>query len=82
MDTVGVKRVKVVGANDKHLITAVFSVEVFPEISFHRQVIYFPPDWDITYSSKHWSTEETNYTVCKEHHLTPHVGGCSKYIGG
>ena len=69
MDTVCEKRVEVVGANDNHLITAVFSVEVFPEISFHRQVIYFPPDWDITHSSKHWSSEETNYTVCKEHHL-------------
>ena len=60
MDTVCEKRVE---ANDNHLITAVFSVEVFPEISFHRQVIYFPPDWDITHPSKHWSTEET------EHHL-------------
>lgn len=70
MDRCGVKRVEIIGANDKRQITAIFCGTIMGDF-LPFQVIYqgktarshpkyqFPGDWDITHSPKHWSTEET-----------------------
>jgi len=70
MEQRGMKRVKMVGQNDKHQITAVFCGTLQGDF-LSLQVIYkgktarchphyeFPPGWHITYSPNHWSTELT-----------------------
>ena len=70
MEQRGTKRVDLVGAGDKRLITAVFSGSLVADF-LSIQVIYagktsrchprynFPPDWDITHSPKRWSNEAT-----------------------
>ena len=70
MEQRGVKRVEVVGQNDKHLITALFCGSLQGNFLL-LQLIYkgitsrchphydFPPGWHITHSSNHWSTETT-----------------------
>lgn len=70
MEQRGTKRVDVVGAGDKRLITAVFCGSLVGDFLL-IQVIYrgktawchpryeFPPDWDITHSPNCWSNEAT-----------------------
>lgn len=70
MEQVGSKRVEISGVNDKRQITAIFCGSLAGDF-LPIQLIYqgktarchpkftFPPDWDITHSPKHWSTEET-----------------------
>ena len=70
MDAEGSKWVEVAGVNDKRLISAVFCRSLAGDFQ-PVQVIYqgktnlchpryqFPPDWGITHSLKHWSSEET-----------------------
>ena len=64
MEKQGTKRVDLIGAGDKRLITAVFCGSLVGDF-LPVQVIYagktarchprykFPPDWDITHSPKH-----------------------------
>ena len=66
----GATRIELVGLNDKRQITYVFCGNILGAF-LPIQVIYqgktnrchphfeFPPQWDITHSPKHWSTEET-----------------------
>lgn len=70
MEKRGVKRVEVVGQNDKRLITALFCGSLQGDF-LPLQLIYkgktsrchphhdFPPGWHITHSPNHWSTETT-----------------------
>ena len=70
MEQRGMKRVKMVGQNDKHQITAVFCGTLQGDF-LPLQVIYkgktacchphyeFPPGWHITHSPNHWSTKLT-----------------------
>ena len=70
MEKKGVKRVKMVGQNDKRQITAVFCGSLQGDF-LPVQVIYkgkttrchphfeFPPGWHVTHSPNHWSTETT-----------------------
>ena len=70
MDKQGSKRIEIAGRDDKRLITAIFCGSAVGEF-LPVQVIYkgktkrchprfqFPPDWHITHSPQHWSTEET-----------------------
>ena len=70
MEQQGTKRVELIGANDKRLITAVFCGSLVGDF-LPLQVIYagkterchpryeFPTEWDITHSPKHWSNEST-----------------------
>ena len=77
MDRQGAKRVEVSGVNDKRMITAVFCGSLTGDF-LPLQLIYkgktnrchprfqFPPDWHITQSPKHWSTEQTMVEYIKE----------------
>ena len=70
MDRQGCNRVEVTEVTDKRLITALFCGSLTGDF-LPVQVIYqgktnrchpkfsFPPDWNITHSPKHWSTEQT-----------------------
>ena len=70
MEQKGVKRVEVVGQNDKHLITAIFCGSLQGDF-LPVQLIYkgktnrchphyeFPAGWHITHSLNYWSTEIT-----------------------
>ena len=70
MEQQGSKRVEIIGANDKRMITAVFCGSLAGNF-LPLQIIYggkterchprfqFPDDWDITHSPKHWSNEST-----------------------
>ena len=70
MEQQGSKRVEIIGANDKRMITAVFCGSLAANF-LPLQIIYggkterchprfqFPDDWDITHSPKHWSNEST-----------------------
>ena len=70
MEKRGVKRVEMVGQNDKRQITAVFCGSLQGDF-LPVQVIYkgkttrchphfeFPPGWHVTHSPNHWSTETT-----------------------
>jgi hypothetical protein len=70
MDKQGVKQVEIGGSGDKRLITAIFCGSIVGDV-LPIQVFYkgktarchprfkFPPKWDITHSSKHWSNEPT-----------------------
>ena len=71
MEKVGVKRVEIVGANDKRQITAVFAGTMSGEF-LPPQLIYqgktpkclppldsIPSDWDITFTENHWANETT-----------------------
>lgn len=85
MDQQGVKRVEVCGANDKRLITAVFCGSLVGDF-LPIQVIYqgktarchphyeFPPEWDITHSPKHWSTETTMIQYIQKI-IIPYING-------
>ena len=77
MEKCGEKRVEMVGINDKRQITAIFCGSVLGDF-LPIQLIYkgkttrchprfqFPPDWHITHSPNHWSTEVTmlQYIEC------------------
>ena len=77
MDRQGAKRVEVSGVNDKRMITAVFCGSLTGDF-LPLQLIYkgktnrchprfqFPPDWHITQSPKHWSTEQTMVEYIEE----------------
>ena len=66
----GSKRVKIIGIDDKSLITAVFSGTLAGDF-LPPQLIYqgkttkclpsvdFPQDWHVTYSENHWANEAT-----------------------
>ena len=83
MDRRGVKRVEMIGANDKRQITAIFCGTLTGDF-LPVQVIYkgktsrchprfaFPPEWHITHSPKHWSTELTMVQYV-EHIIVPYV---------
>lgn len=83
MEQRGVKRVEMVGQNDKRLITAVFCGSIQGDF-LPVQVIYkgktvrchphfeFPPGWHITHSPNHWSTETTVLQYI-EHIIEPYV---------
>ena len=70
MDEQGATRVELAGLNDKRQITAVFCGNILCAF-LPIQIIYqgktnichlhfeFPSQWDVTYSPKYWSTEET-----------------------
>lgn len=70
MEKRGADRVEVAGVNDKRQITAVFCGSLIGEF-LPIQLIYtgktmrchphfqFPPDWNVTHSPRHWSTENT-----------------------
>ena len=70
MEQRGVKIVEMVGQNDKRQITAVFCGSLQGDF-LPMQVIYkgkttrshphfeFPPEWHVTHSPNHWSTETT-----------------------
>lgn len=70
MERCGVKRVDMLGINDKRQITAVFCGSLTGDF-LPVQLIYagktprchpkfnFPPGWDITHAPKHWSNEDT-----------------------
>lgn len=74
MDREGTRRVEMVGAKDKHQITALFCCTLQGDF-LPMQLIYkektsrchpkfkFPPGWHITHAPKHWSTERDNGTV-------------------
>ena len=67
---------EIAGALDKRLITAVFCGSLLGDF-LPLQIIYqettdhchphfqFPPDWDITHSQKHWSTEDVTVRYIK-----------------
>ena len=77
MDRQGAKRVEVSGVNDKRMIIAVFCGSLTGDF-LPLQLIYkgktnrchprfqFPPDWHITQSPKHWSTEQTMVEYIEE----------------
>ena len=77
MEKQGTKRVDIAGANDKRQTTAVLCGSLVGDF-LPIQVIYqgktprchpkyqFPPDWNITHSSKHWSNEETMIQYVEE----------------
>ena len=83
MEQRGVKRVEVVGQNDKRLITAVFCGSLQGDF-LPLQLIYkgktsrchphyeFPSGWHITQSPNHWSTETTMVQYI-EHIIEPYV---------
>ena len=66
----GSKRVEITGKDDKRQLTAVFAGTISGEF-LPSQLIYqgkttrclphfdFPAGWHLTYSSNHWSNEET-----------------------
>lgn len=70
MEKAGSKRVEIVANDDKRQITAVLAGSLTGEF-LPPQLVYkgttprclptvdFPPDWDITYSTNHWSNEKT-----------------------
>ena len=70
IEKAGSKRVEIVANDDKHQITAVLAGSLTGEF-LPPQLIYkgttprclptvdFPPDWDITYSTNHWSNEKS-----------------------
>ena len=82
MEERGVKRVEMVGVNDKRQITAVFCGSLTGDF-LPVQVIYkgktprchphftFPPGWHITHSPRHWSTEQTMVEYV-EHIIVPY----------
>lgn len=83
MEQRGIKRVEMVGQNDKRRITAVFCGSIQGDF-LPVQVIYkgktmrchphfeFPPGWHVTHSPKHWSTETTMLQYI-EHIIEPYV---------
>ena len=83
MHQCGVKRVKIIGANNKRQITAIFCGTILGDF-FPFQLIYlgktarshpkyhFPRDWDINQSPKHWSTENTMVAYI-ENIIVPYV---------
>ena len=83
MDKRGVKRVEIIGANDKRQITAIFCGTIMGDF-LPIQLIYqgktarshpkyqFPCDWDINHSPKHWSTEDTMIAYI-ENIIVPYV---------
>ena len=83
MDQQGVKRVEVIGMNDKRQITAVFCASMVGDF-LPIQLIYagktnrchpqfqFPSDWHITHAPKHWSNEETMLQYI-DHIIVPYV---------
>ena len=83
MDRQGAKRVEMIGANDKRQITAVLCGTLMGDF-LPVQVIYkgkssrchprfeFPPEWHITHSPKHWSTELTMVQYV-DHIIVPYV---------
>ena len=83
MEQKGIKRVEVVGQNDKRLITAIFCGSIQGDF-LPIQLIYkgktvrchpcyeFPPGWHITHLPNHWSTETTMLQYI-EHIVEPYV---------
>ena len=83
MEQKGVKRVEVVGQNDKCLITAIFCGSLQGDF-LPVQLIYkgktnrchpqyeFPAGWHITHSPNHWSMEIT-MIQCIENIIEPYV---------
>lgn len=90
MDQQGVKRVEIGGAGDKQLIIAVFCGSLVGDF-LPVQVIYqgktawchpqseFPPEWDVTYSLKHWSNKATMVHYV-EKIIIPYVNGVRESI--
>lgn len=70
MEKEGAQRVEIVGKDDKHQITAVLAGSLTgdflpPQLVYQGMTkrcistVNFPQDWDITFSSNHWSNENT-----------------------
>ena len=91
MEERGVKRVEMVGVNDKRQITAVFCGSLTGDF-LPVQVIYkgktprchphftFPPGWHITHSPRHWSTEQTMVEYV-EHIVVPYIDKVRESFG-
>lgn len=91
MDKRGSKRVEIKGVNDKRQITAVFCGSLTGDF-LPIQLIYkgktkrchpkfkFPPDWHVTHSPKHWSTEETMVQYIEEI-IVPYVEQQREMVG-
>ena len=91
MDRQGCNRVEVTGVTDKRLITALFCGSLTGDF-LPVQVIYqektnrchpkfrFPPDWNITHSPKHWSTEQTMIEYIHEI-IIPYVKAQRELLG-
>ena len=91
MERQGEKRVEMVDINDKQQITAVFCGTMLGEF-LPVQLIYqgktnrchpkfsFPPDWHITHSPNHWSTECTMLDYIK-HVIVPYLQKTRECIG-
>ena len=91
MEKQGEKRVEMVGVNDKRQITVVFRGTFLGDF-LPVHVIYkgktnhchprfsFPPDWHITHSPNHWSTEETMVQYV-EHIIVPYIEKVREDIG-
>ena len=91
MEKQGEKRVEMAGVNDKRQITAVFCGTLLGDF-LPVQLIYkgktnrchsrfsFPPEWHITHSPNHWSTEETMLQYV-EHIIVPYIDRIREDIG-
>ena len=91
MEKQGEKRVEMVGVNDKRQITAIFCGTILGDF-LPIQLVYkgktnrcrprfaFPPDWHITHSPNHWSTEETMLQYV-EHIIVPYVEKVREDVG-
>lgn len=91
MERVGSKRVEVQGIKNKQQITAVLCGSMIGDY-LPVQLIYkgstsrchpnfqFPPDWHITHSPKHWSTESTMIEYVREI-IIPYVESIRDLLG-
>lgn len=91
MDERGVKRVEMVGANDKRQITAVLCGTILGDF-LPVQLVYkgktdrchphfqFPADWHIAHSPNHWSTEGTMLQYI-DHIIVPYVTSVRDRLG-
>ena len=87
----GSKCVEVMGVSDKRLITALFCGSLTGDF-LPMQVVYkgttnrchprykFPPDWHITHSPNHWSTEITMIDYINEI-IIPYVERQREFFG-
>ena len=83
MEVEGSKRVDLGGKDDKRQITACFAGTMTGDF-LPTQLVYegktscclpkvdFPNDWNVTYSSTHWSNEDTMQDYIDENYLTLH----------
>ena len=91
MEKQGEKRAEIRSVNDKIQITAVFCGTLLGDF-LPVQLIYkgktnrchprfsFPPEWHITHSPNHWSTEETMLQYV-EHIIVPYIERVREDIG-